>query len=84
MVKKAENSVCVTVFFDEGLSGPAEVRYRQEYSKAGLRSQVFTIHLPKKHGVHSSKDYFGQYHELAEGFKDDNPLASSDSYCGIS
>ena len=52
MIKKAENSVCVTVFFDEGLSD----------------QQTF------------SKDYFGQYQDLAEGFKDDNPLASSDSY----
>lgn len=79
MVKKAENSVCVTVFFDEGLSD-------QQKSDIGKniesRVEVASIHYTSAEEAWStfSKDYFGQYQYLAEGFKDDNPLASSDSY----
>lgn len=79
MVKKAENSVCVTVFFDEGLSD-------QQKSDIGKniesRVEVASIHYTSAEEAWStfSKDYFGQYQDLAEGFKDDNPLASSDSY----
>ena len=79
MVKKAENSVCVTVFFDEGLSD-------QQKSDIGKniesRVEVASIHYTSAEEAWStfSKDYFGLYQDLAEGFKDDNPLASSDSY----
>lgn len=79
MVKKAENSVCVTVFFDEGLSD-------QQKSDIGKniesRVEVASIHYTSAEEAWNtfSKDYFGQYQDLAEGFKDDNPLASSDSY----
>ena len=79
MVKKAEKSVCVTVFFDEGLSD-------QQKSDIGKniesRVEVASIHYTSAEEAWStfSKDYFGQYQDLAEGFKDDNPLASSDSY----
>lgn len=79
MVKKAENSVCVTVFFDEGLSD-------QQKSDIGKniesRVEVASIHYTSAEEAWStfSKDYFAQYQDLAEGFKDDNPLASSDSY----
>ena len=79
MIKKAENSVCVTVFFDEGLSD-------QQKSDIGKniesRVEVASIHYTSAEEAWStfSKDYFGQYQDLAEGFKDDNPLASSDSY----
>ena len=33
-----------------------------------------------RHGEEFQKEYFGDNPELAEGFKDDNPLASSDNY----
>ncbi len=54
MVKKAENSVCVTVFFDEGLSDQQKSDIGKNI-ESRVEVQNFTIHLPKKHGVHSAK-----------------------------
>ena len=79
MVKKAENSVCVTVFFDEGLTD-------QQISDIGknieARIEVSSIHYTSPEEAWNSfqQEYFGQYADLAEGFKDDNPLANSASY----
>lgn len=79
MVKKAENSVCVTVFFDEGISDQKKSEIGKNIEQ---RVEVESIHYTSAQEAwdNFSKEYFGSYIELAEGFKDDNPLASSDSY----
>lgn len=79
MVKKAENEVCVTVFFDEGLS-------QTDINKLGdtirKRVEVADVHYTSAEEAWNSfkSEYFKNYPELAEGFKDDNPLANSSSY----
>lgn len=79
MVKKAENSVCVTVLFDEGISDQRKAQIGQDIEQ---RVEVSSIHYTSADEAWESfsKDYFGDYLYLAEGFKDDNPLATSDSY----
>lgn len=79
MVKQAENEVCVTVFFDEGLS-------QTDINKLGdtirKRVEVSEVHYTSAEEAWESfkSEYFKYYPELAEGFKDDNPLANSASY----
>lgn len=79
MVKKAENEVCVTVFFDEGLS-------QTDINKLGdtirKRVEVSDVHYTSAEEAWDTfkSEYFKDYPELAEGFKDDNPLANSSSY----
>lgn len=79
MVKNVEESVGITVLFDEDLSedqiqeigvtisGLAEVR-EMEYTSAEEAWEGF------------KKEYFVGHEELAEGFADDNPLSGSASY----
>lgn len=79
MVKCAETTVGITVFFDEGMNGQeieaigAGIRARNEvkelnYITAEQAWETF------------QKDYFKDALDLAEGFADDNPLANSASY----
>lgn len=79
MVKKAENSVCVTVLFNEGISDQKKSEIGKNIEQ---RVEVASIHYTsaKEAWDNFSKEYFGDYLYLAEGFKDDNPLANSDSY----
>ena len=79
MVKKAENDVCVTVFFDEGLSD-ADIRKLGDTIKN--RVEVSEIHYTSAEEAWNNfkNEYFKDYPELDEGFKDDNPLANSASY----
>ena len=80
IVHKAEESVAITVFFEENAT----------------KKQIDTIgeKLREQEGVREvnyvsaedawetfQKEYFGEdAEELAEGFKDDNPLSTSDNY----
>ena len=79
MIKKAENEVCVTVFFDEGLS---ETDIRKLGDTIKSRVEVSNIHYTSAEEAWDNfkTDYFAEYPELAEGFKDDNPLVNSASY----
>ncbi len=79
MVKRAENEVCVTVFFDEGLTQTEINKLGDTISK---RVEVANIHYTSAEEAWDSfkSEYFKNYPELAEGFKDDNPLANSASY----
>ncbi len=79
MVKKAENEVCVTVFFDEGLT---ETQIKQLGDTISKRVEVSSVHYTSAEEAWENfrTEYFKGYPELAEGFKDDNPLANSDSY----
>ena len=79
MVRRAETTVGITVFFDESMTESEilavgeEIRVRPEvmearYISAGEAWEEF------------QKEYFAGMEELAEGFADDNPLAGSASY----
>lgn len=79
MVDKAQNSICVTVFFNEGLSQSEKSAIG---NKIESRMEVDKIHYTSAQEAWDKykSEYFQGYEELAEGFKDDNPLANSDSY----
>lgn len=79
MIHKAENEVCVTVFFDEGLTDADIKKLGDTISQ---RNEVSRIHYTSADEAWENykAEYFEDYPELAEGFKDDNPLANSSSY----
>ena len=79
MVNNAQKEVCVTVFFDEGLT---ENQIKQIGSQIENRIEVSRVHYtsPEEAWDSFKDEYFADYPELAEGFKDDNPLANSASY----
>ena len=79
MVDEAGETVCVTVFFKEGIG-------QQEMEKIGnqikSRPEVDRIVFVSADEAWDSfsKQYFKDEPELAEGFKDDNPLVNSANY----
>jgi len=79
MVQKAESSVCVTVFFDEG---ETDQQIQDIGKNIQSRVEVSNIHFTSADEAWNKfqAEYFGQYADLAAGFKDDNPLANSASY----
>lgn len=79
MIQKAENEVCVTVFFDEGLT---DTQIRKLGETISDRVEVSSIHYTSAEEAWENykTEYFKEYPELALGFKDDNPLANSASY----
>lgn len=79
MVKEVENTVGVTVFFNEGLS-EEEIKSIGEVISA--RSEVADMRFVSAQEAWESykQDYFADMPELAEGFAQDNPLANSASY----
>ena len=74
-----ENEVCVTVFFDQGLTD-AEIKKLGD--TISQRNEVSRIHYTSADEAWENykSEYFKDYPQLAEGFKDDNPLANSSSY----
>ena len=72
MVKKAENEVCVTVFFDEGLS---DTEIKKLGDTISNRVEVSSVHYTSAEEAWNNfkSEYFAAYPDLAEGFKD-NPL----------
>lgn len=79
IIKSAEEGVAITVFFDDGATqqqiddiGTA-LRGRDDVSKVEFVSADEAWNKFKK-------DYFKDNPELADGFKNDNPLAGSDNY----
>ena len=79
MIKSAENKVAVTVFFDEGTS---DTRIDEIGEQIEVREEVDHVEYtsPEEAWENFKSQYFGEYEYLAEGFKDDNPLANSASY----
>ncbi|MDO5402099.1 MAG: permease-like cell division protein FtsX [Eubacteriales bacterium] len=79
MIQKAENEVCVTVFFDEGLT---DTQIRKLGETISDRVEVSSIHYTSAEEAWENykTEYFADYPDLAEGFKNDNPLANSSSY----
>lgn len=79
VVHKAEEGVAVTAFFDEGTS---EARISQIGMLIEKRSEVSDLKYVSAEEAWEEykQEYFGDDDQLAEGFKDDNPLADSDHY----
>lgn len=81
MVKTAESTMGITVFFDESLSN-------EEIQAIGAKIASDEAALIKDMKFVSGDEawenfkegYFGDNQSLAEGFADDNPLAGSSSY----
>ncbi|MDO4473721.1 MAG: permease-like cell division protein FtsX [Eubacteriales bacterium] len=79
MVQKAEEGVAITVMFDEDTSR-AQINKIGEQLKAcdGVK-EVKYVSADEAWDTFK-EDYFGESEELAEGFKNDNPLSNSDNY----
>ena len=79
LVKEAEESVCVTVFFDKD----AEIAKIDEIGNM-IRQRSEVIRVDYTSGDQAWEEYktkyFAEDPELADGFKDDNPLAGSSNY----
>ena len=79
MLSNAESNVCITVFFDDGMSeeeikalgdriGNLEVVAKMEYTSPEEAWENFKV------------EYLKGHEELADAFTEDNPLADSASY----
>lgn len=79
MVKEAEKSVAVTVFFDEGISDDDIQKIGEKIEKRVEVSKV-TYVTAEEAWDEVKESYFEGYEDLAEGFNDDNPLANSSHY----
>lgn len=79
IVKKAEEGVAITVFFEDNLE-QQKVDAIGEALKS--REDVLSVnYVSADQAWETFKDkYFEDSKDLAEGFKDDNPLAGSDNY----
>lgn len=79
IVKVAEEGFGVTAFFDEGLS---ESQIQEIGRKIEKRDEVQQINFVSAEEAWEEYQqvYFKDHPELAEGFKDDNPLANSAHY----
>lgn len=79
IVEKAEEGVAIVVLFEEDASD-------KQVKKIGKKLEKFDGVLEVKYVSAEEawdefqKSYLGDNPELAEGFKDDNPLANSDNY----
>ena len=79
MVRNAESTVGITVFFNEDMSEDDiqkigdEIRSRDEVKEVKYVSA-------EEAWENFKKEYFKGVEDLAEGFADDNPLAGSSSY----
>lgn len=79
IVKSAEEGVAVTVFFEENATKAQIDKIGDELKNRGDVSKVTYVSADEAWETYKSQ-YFGDNPELAEGFKDDNPLAGSDHY----
>lgn len=79
IVKNAESTVGITVFFDESLSQERIQEIGGEIKEqSGVKSVNYTS--PEEAWDGFKLEYFEGKEELAEGFAEDNPLAGSASY----
>ncbi len=79
IVEEAEETVCITVFFEEGMEEKEIQKIGEDI--AGWSSVSRTEYTSAEAAWDNFRDeYFSDYPELAEGFAEDNPLANSASY----
>ena len=79
IVKSAEEGVAITVFFDEDAT---DKQIKEIGKKLEARDEVSDVQYVSADDAWKSfqKDYFKDNESLAEGFKNDNPLANSANY----
>ena len=79
IVEKAEEGVAITVFFDDDATESEKDDIGEKLEKAEGVLEVKYVSADEAWDKFKD-DYFGESGELAEGFKNDNPLANSSSY----
>lgn len=79
IIRTAEEGVAITVFFDEDATDEQKQEIGDQLrNHEGVAEVVYVS--AEEAWEEFQQQYFGDNPELAEGFKDDNPLASSDNY----
>lgn len=79
IIKSAEEGVAITVFFNDDATEEQKKEIGEQLESRDDVSEVKYVSADDA-WAEFQKDYFGDNPELAEGFKDDNPLAGSDNY----
>ena len=79
IIRSAEEGVAITVFFEEETTDEQKEEIGRQLSQhEGVADVVYVS--AEEAWEEFQQEYFGDNPELAEGFRDDNPLASSDNY----
>lgn len=79
IIKSAEEGVAITVLFNDDATEEQKKEIGEQLESRDDVSEVKYVSADDA-WAEFQKDYFGDNPELAEGFKDDNPLANSDNY----
>lgn len=79
IVEKAEEGVAITVFFEEDTTQEQKDAIGQELENTDGVLEVNYVSAEEAWDSFQD-DYFGNSAEAAEGFANDNPLATSDNY----
>ncbi len=79
IIRTAEEGVAITVFFEEDATQAQKDKIGEELDSHEGVGEVKYVSAEEA-WEEFQKQYFGDNPELAEGFKDDNPLADSDNY----
>ena len=79
IIKSAEEGVAITVLFNEDATEEQKKEIGEQLESRDDVSEVKYVSADDA-WAEFQKEYFGDNPELAEGFKDDNPLANSSSY----
>ena len=79
MVKQAESTVGISVFFDDNLTEDEIMGLGETIQRHDSVAQIVYV-SPEEAWERYKERYFADYPELAEGFENDNPLADSASY----
>ena len=79
IIKSAEEGVAITVLFNDDATEEQKKEIGEQLESRDDVSEVKYVSADAA-WAEFQKDYFGDNPELAEGFKDDNPLAHSDNY----
>lgn len=79
IIKSAEEGVAITVLFNDDATEEQKKEIGEQLESRDDVSEVKYVSSDDA-WAEFQKEYFGDNPELAEGFKDDNPLAHSDNY----
>ena len=79
IIKSAEEGVAITVLFNEDATEEQKKEIGEQLESRDDVSEVKYVSADDA-WAEFQKEYFGDNPELAEGFKDDNPLSHSDNY----
>ena len=79
IIRTAEEGVAITVFFEEDATDAQKEKIGEELRSHEGVGEVRYVSAEEA-WEEFQKQYFGDNPELAEGFKEDNPLANSDNY----